>query len=291
MSDPKRLLASIGIPNWAAGGGIAALVLLLLSVVFSATAADAPVQFVQMVYQSALVIAGLVGLPLAIWRSWTAHQQAKTGQKQLEGFQTQVRLLEAGAEADRLQKGVELLEADKLIVRIAGVAILRRIAVEPSHTFCSEAFRVLNAFAKTSSAAQPEFNRNDDDTKSPEDLVEAFKALIAARETSGQVIASLHIRGHHFSGLSVNSATSFGITFNDCYFSKSSFTAMTHNDYSSCAFFKCSIEFANYDFTDYSDCRFSRSRISGTSSKDDLKHKQFIECDFTDFQSEMLVAP
>ncbi|MBG6158373.1 uncharacterized protein YjbI with pentapeptide repeats [Labrenzia sp. EL_159] len=71
----------------------------------------------------------LIALPLAGWRSWTAHQQARTANKQHL-------LSEVGLMIDRFQRGAQMLESDELSVRLAGVYVLRELAAsDPDDTY------------------------------------------------------------------------------------------------------------------------------------------------------------
>ena len=63
-----------------------------------------------------LVVAGLIALPLAVWRSIVAQQQAETAQQ--------------GLLNERYQRGAEMLGNDVLSVRLGGVYALQRLAEE-----------------------------------------------------------------------------------------------------------------------------------------------------------------
>ena len=82
-----------------------------------------------------LLVVAAIGLPLAIWRTWVAHQQAKaslvqanTSQAQLEGNQQQLKLLEARQETDRFQQAAEMLGSDDQVVRLGGIYALRALS-------------------------------------------------------------------------------------------------------------------------------------------------------------------
>lgn len=69
-----------------------------------------------------LVLLGLIGMPLALWRSVIAFQQHH--------------LSERGFIIDRYQKGAQMLESNELSVRIAGVYALRELASsDPDETY------------------------------------------------------------------------------------------------------------------------------------------------------------
>lgn len=76
-----------------------------------------------------LLILALIALPLAIWRSWVAHQQARIANKQHL-------LSEKGLVIDRYQKGAQMLESTELSVRLAGIYALRELATsDPDETY------------------------------------------------------------------------------------------------------------------------------------------------------------
>ena len=70
-----------------------------------------------------LVVAGMIALPLALWRSWIAGRQANAALSQAE-------MAQQGLLNDRYQKGTELLSNDVLSVRLGGIYALQRLAEE-----------------------------------------------------------------------------------------------------------------------------------------------------------------
>ena len=82
----------------------------------------------------ALVLAGVVALPLAIWRSVVADRQAKTGQQ--------------GLLNERYQKGAEMLGSDVLSVRLAGIYALQRLASEHRQQYHIQVMRLFCAFVR-----------------------------------------------------------------------------------------------------------------------------------------------
>lgn len=66
------------------------------------------------------VVAGLIALPFAVWRSWVAQRQANTAQQ--------------GLLNERYQQGAEMLGSNVLSVRRGGFFALERLAAEhPGH--------------------------------------------------------------------------------------------------------------------------------------------------------------
>ena len=82
----------------------------------------------------ALVLAGVVALPVAIWRSVVADRQAKTAQQ--------------GLLNERYQKAAEMLGSDVLSVRLAGIYALQRLASEHRQQYHIQVMRLFCAFVR-----------------------------------------------------------------------------------------------------------------------------------------------
>ncbi len=104
----------------------------------------------------ALVIAALIGLPIAIWRSMVAERQATASQSQAE-------IAERGLLNERYQKGAEMLGSDVLSVRLGGIYALRQLAEEHPKDYHLQIMRLFCAFVchppkeedKTQGVSQP----------------------------------------------------------------------------------------------------------------------------------------
>ena len=81
-----------------------------------------------------LVVAGLIALPLALWRSDVADRQAKTAQESLLN--------------ERYQKGSEMLGNEVLSVRLGGIYALQRLAKERPEQYHVQIMRLFCAFAR-----------------------------------------------------------------------------------------------------------------------------------------------
>ena len=81
-----------------------------------------------------LVVAGLIALPLAVWRSIVAQRQADTAQQ--------------GLRNDRYQKGAEMLGNDVLSVRLGGIYALQSLAEEHPKQYHVQILRLFCAFAR-----------------------------------------------------------------------------------------------------------------------------------------------
>ena len=82
----------------------------------------------------ALVLAGVVALPLALWRSVVADSQAKTAQR--------------GLLNERYQKGAEMLASEVLAVRLAGIYALQSLAKEHPDEYHTQIMRLFCAFVR-----------------------------------------------------------------------------------------------------------------------------------------------
>ncbi len=86
------------------------------------------------------VIAGVVALPLAIWRSLVAQRQANTAQQDLLN--------------ERYQRGAEMLGSEVLSVRLGGIYALQRLAEEHPHQYHVQIVRLLCAFVRNPTAVR-----------------------------------------------------------------------------------------------------------------------------------------
>ena len=109
-----------------------------------------------------LVIATIVALPLAIWRSKVAERQAETAQRQAETAQRE--LLN-----ERYQRGREMLDNEKLWVRLNGIDTLARLAREYPEDYHTQIMSSLCTFVRTPSVEVEEQNTN---------LREDFQAIV-----------------------------------------------------------------------------------------------------------------
>src|SRR5688500_9591166 len=103
-ADDRTARKGFLFPTWAVGLLMLAGLLMVATIIYAISIDVKPELRVQIIYQAALVLAGLIGLRLAIWRSVTGHKQAdaaigqlKATQAQLKNTERQIGLAEAGA--------------------------------------------------------------------------------------------------------------------------------------------------------------------------------------------------
>ena len=82
----------------------------------------------------ALVVAGLIALPLAIWRGFVAERQANTAQQ--------------GLLNERYQKGAEMLGSEVLSVRLGGIYAMQRLAEDYPEQYHVQIMRLFCAFVR-----------------------------------------------------------------------------------------------------------------------------------------------
>ena len=124
--NPRRMIVAVGL-------SVSTTIMLALIVVFwewlsGGESGSTTVRNV------ALVLAGVIALPLAVWRSVVADRQATTAQQ--------------GLLNERYQKGGEMLGSDVLSVRLAGIYALQRLATEHSEQYHIQVMRLFCAFVR-----------------------------------------------------------------------------------------------------------------------------------------------
>ena len=94
----------------------------------------------------ALVLAGVIAVPLAAWRSFVADRQSRIAQQ--------------GLLNERYQKGGEMLGSEVLSVRLAGIYALQRLAAEHPEQYHLQVMRLFCAFVRLPTKDQsPEAGR------------------------------------------------------------------------------------------------------------------------------------
>nr|WP_319516570.1 pentapeptide repeat-containing protein [uncultured Cohaesibacter sp.] len=92
-------------------------------------------EFSEIARNLGLLLLGVIGLPLAIWRSTVAYSQAKTAIEQSEHTAKQIKLVQQGQLADRYAKAAAMLSDEKMSVRIAGVFALKELALADQQSY------------------------------------------------------------------------------------------------------------------------------------------------------------
>ena len=114
-----------------------------------------------------LVLAAIIGLPLAIWRSKVAEHQAETAQR--------------GLLNERYQKGAEMLGSDLSAVRIGGIYALARLAGEHPGDYHWQIMSLLCAFLHHHPAVEKENQNPEQNPESEfrEDFWRIIQVIVA----------------------------------------------------------------------------------------------------------------
>ena len=94
------------------------------------------------------VIAGLVALPLTIWRSLVADRQASAAQGQSDAARHQADIARRGLLSERYQRGAGMLGSKVLSVRLGGIYALQRLAEKYTESYHVEVMKLLCAFVR-----------------------------------------------------------------------------------------------------------------------------------------------
>ncbi|MDE0331625.1 MAG: pentapeptide repeat-containing protein [Nitrospinae bacterium] len=95
-----------------------------------------------------LILAGLIALPLTLWRIRVADSQAKAAHQQVESSQDQVATSQRSLLNERYQKGAEMLGSEVLSVRLGGIFALARLAREHPMEYHVQIMRLFCAFVR-----------------------------------------------------------------------------------------------------------------------------------------------
>ena len=130
----------------------------------------------------ALVLLGVIGLPLAIWRSIVAHRQTQASLRQAQ-------ISERGLLNERYQKGAEMLGSETLATRMGGIYALKRLAQEHPNEYHLQIMDLLCAFIRhpihtEKNSKDDTINKNLDtsfeagNSKRPPDIDAALMAIM-----------------------------------------------------------------------------------------------------------------
>lgn len=287
----SRIASEIGAPNWVVGLAVSFIMMLLVCGVLSASLDASGAVRIQSFYQLALVLAGLFALPLAIWRSYTAHRQAVISAGQLEGLSKQIAISEIGAESDRLEKAAGLLASDAMSVRIAGVAILARLARKDGGIFSGEARYNLIAFVEDRSLLEEEKRASaksysylqDKEKDTPLDMLQAFIYLIALDGLTRFGFNSvINMRGAIISSFKFVQDDGFMVAFHECKFHRGFVSRVFRSRFSRCEFIRVQIDIERSFRTH--ECSFDRCKLSGTIKKEHFDKLDMKDCEYSDLE-------
>ncbi len=124
-----------------------------------------------------IVMAGLIALPLAVWRAKAADQQARATEQQAETALRQAETAQEDLRNKRYQDGAEMLSSTVLAVRLAGIYALERLAKDHSEQYHIEIMKSLCAFVR-----HPVKEGDVPVDKTPEDVQAALIAVCTSHK-------------------------------------------------------------------------------------------------------------
>src|SRR5262249_15657542 len=110
--------------------------------------AETKIDRAKIIQQLGLLVLAVPALLFAVWRSWTAHQQARAALEQARIAADNAKLAERGQHVDRYQKAAAMLDSEQLSVRRAAIYALRELALSDPEGHLALTRRLLCAFAR-----------------------------------------------------------------------------------------------------------------------------------------------
>ena len=202
-----------------------------------------------------LLIAGLIALPLAIWRSWVAQRQADTAQQNLLN--------------ERYRQGAEMLDAKILSVRLGGIYALQRLAAENPKQYHIQIMQLLCAFVRHPPAGDGDkIKRVHGDRNKPElrsDVQDAVNAISAchARQSKLEIRAGfqLDLSGSNLLGVELFKARLSRTNFTRADLSEA---RLFGADLAGAAFGRANLAEARLSGANLNGAKFERANLSGT---------------------------
>ena len=211
----------------------------------------------------ALVAAAALGLPIAVWRSYTAHRQVATAQDSLLD--------------ERYQRAAEML-GGKLAVRLAGIHALARMAQDhlPYHVLIMSA---LSAVARTSAKRQDAPGSK----QMPEDVTVIMEVLAERSHEQLQVERweeyKFDLRAADLRGLPVAGVNLAQAILDDAVLSDADNPAgFSDADFQSASFVSASLDYAYFVGADLSGADLSSAKSTST----ELIRTDFFDADLSD---------
>lgn len=129
------------------------------------------------------VIAGVVALPFAVWRSWVAHRQAVTAQQDLLN--------------ERYQQGAEMLGSKVLTVRLGGIYALQSLAMEHPQRYHIQIMQLLCAFVRhptEHAGIEVKLRSEEARPRLREDVQDAMEAISVCHASQLEIERNLEFR-------------------------------------------------------------------------------------------------
>ena len=201
-----------------------------------------------------LVIAGLVALPLAIWRALVADRQASAAQRSMLN--------------ERYQRGAEMLGSEVLSVRTGGIYTLQRLSEKYTTSYHVQVMRLFCAFVRhPTKDTGIEFHTESDEEQDEQTLRADVQDIMQAIGSRNLACISLergedfklYLRGADMGHLQVRAARLSGGWLTKANLSGA---VLPHADLSSARLRQANLSAAQFRHADLSDAKFWGADLS-----------------------------
>lgn len=209
-----------------------------------------------------LLIAGVIALPLAIWRSWIGERQADTAQQNLLN--------------ERYQKGSEMLGNSVLSVRLGGIYALQHLAEDHPEQYHVQILRLFCAFMRHptednsmeigehTNIVSANRQKINSDTYLREDVESVLRAIATRSEKDIELEKKakfhLHLYATNLHSVRIRGFKIYTVKLDDIK-KKPSFN--DNENLSHVAFWDVDLSNAHLDSTDFSRSVFDGTNLSG----------------------------
>ena len=215
-----------------------------------------------------LLVAGIIALPLALWRSMVAQRQADAAHRQ--AVTAQQDLLN-----ERYQRGAEMLGSEVLAVRLGGIYALERLATEYPASYYFQITRLLCAFVRhPTQDERSEVRRSKTGSLTPREDV----------ETAARSVSACH--GRHLA-VSDYSERRLNLTNSELAGANLSYTVLSGTFFDDTDLTSATMQFANLN-----DAQFSRTSLIGADlSNSNLSGARFLAAKLSNARLSFTEAP
>ncbi|MDE0428574.1 MAG: pentapeptide repeat-containing protein [Caldilineaceae bacterium] len=255
-----------------------------------------------------LVLASIVALPLAVWRSIIAHNQATAAQNQASAAHDQLALAERDSLDARYQKGADMLSSENISTRIGGVYALKLLAENHPGRFHIQVMELLCAFVRhpykakdneephvgdVTAAVETIIHRSDDaiaieeaSRPTPEKAFpdhrraseEGFRVNLKDADLSQAALSHAKLRGAVLDNVTMprfvcDDADFSGSSMSDC--------KINHAMFFRAAFDKAQMNFADMSKSSFFDCSFVETEMGDDLSESSLEGANLIGAIFS----------
>jgi hypothetical protein len=264
------------------------------------TITETKIDRLKIVQQFGLLVAAMIGLALAGWRSHTSYRQASAALAQSKTAIRQTEISENGQRFDRYARAAQMLDSEKSAVRQAGIYLLRELALNDQNyrALCTE---LLASFIRSRNTdgmeqmasketilfppgrdselgARLKFSQQ----QTPRDVIDALKTLCLTRadmkieiDLDGLAFAKFRL-DHHFNLANfdvtdcVFSQTfGYGAVFDSCTIIGASFKylAFHQTNFRNASIFRTTFNNVDFEDVDFTDCSFQNCAFEACTFK------------------------